>query len=72
VSCLASSSAKTEPHLTETVGRRRTAWPSHSLPSPFPAKVSACLDAAAPSHHNCPFTLSKSFRCLLFLTTTGF
>ena len=40
ISCLASSAAKAEPHLTEMVGRRRTAQPSSSLPSPFPAEVS--------------------------------
>lgn len=27
---------------------------------------------SAPSHHDCPFTLSESFRRVLFLTTTGF
>lgn len=46
--------------------------PSPSLFSPFPAEVSAHLHAAALSPHDSLFTLSKSFRFALFLTTTGF
>lgn len=71
-SSLASSSARAEPHPTEMVGRRRTVQPSPSLFSLFPAEVSDHLHAAALSPHDSLFTLSKSFRSVLFLTTTGF